>query len=141
MRRLLPTTLILAAVGCATAGPKMTDLERHGRATIAVERDLDATVSMVSDFLSANGYAIDHYDEHTRLLVTGWASKIKGATKALVGGWDQKVQAKFTPGESSTAVEFWLFYRMDGEENLNPYQNQYDELMTRLRAYLADHPS
>jgi hypothetical protein len=117
----------------------MTDTQRHERATVSVDKDITASVSTISDFLAANGYSVDHYDEATHTLTTGWASQMKGTTRQLTGGWDQKVQAKFTPADASTMVEFWLFYRMDGEESLNPYENHYDELMTKLRAYLADH--
>lgn len=139
--RLLPAVaLSLVLSACATTPPLMTDVERREKATIAVSVDLKSAVSHVTTFLLADGYTIDRYDEMTETLSTGWAAQKQNAlAKSITGEMTQRVQARFTPNGESINVEFWMFSRFGGErEEINLYPARYDDLMTRLRAYLLE---
>jgi hypothetical protein len=123
---------IPALVACASTPPRMTDAERYAMASETIPSDRVRAVETVTDFLLAEGYSIERFDDGSGVLMTGWRDE-------AYTDMAQRVQVRFrsATGTSETHVDFLIFNRFkDVDESVNLYPARYRDLMGRFRAFV-----
>jgi hypothetical protein len=110
----------------------MTDAERYAMASETIQSDRARAVETVADFLLAEGYSVERFDEGTGVLMTGWRDE-------AYTDMSQRVQVRFRPaaGPSETHIDFLIFNRFkDVDESVNLYPARYKALMGRFRTFV-----
>jgi len=140
MKTAIAVAVAALALACASTPPKMTDAERHARASVVFVGNKSEAVSTLTDYFLEKGYQVDEYQEATGIISTGWRKEDMGSFyKAVAGQMEQRLQARLRPrDDSTTSIEIWIFNRFDGkEEELNLYAARYDDELAKLKAYLS----
>jgi len=132
--------------GC-TAGIKISNTERSGKASRTLPETTGIAVRLVSDFFMGEGYSIDKYEQSTGILQTNWSHSSNAVMESLLGSnMEQKIQARISERPDSTSrVEFWIYSRMvkkgyggmDQPEELVLYEEEYRKLMDAFDSFVA----